>query len=266
MRQVNGIDDGLGMSRDVLYVAARAPRPGFTKTRLGRIIGHDHAAALYEAFVRDLAERFSRAPFTVGWYVTPDDAWNELAPLVSTGRGWGGELGTVLAQPPGDWTERQRDLFATASTRHERRIVLIASDSPHLSLEWVIEAFERLRRDDLVLGPTEDGGYYLIGMRTPAVPTTVHPSEVLTGVRMSTGTVLDELLARAAVLGLQASLLSPTFDIDEAADLDRLLPLVLLRDDLAATRTALETLGLIPARVGADEGTGPMPVAVGGIR
>ena len=69
--------------RRVLYIAAKAPRPGFAKTRLGNALGHDVAIALYLAFVRDIAERFAHAPFDVGWYVTPPDAWADLQPVVS---------------------------------------------------------------------------------------------------------------------------------------------------------------------------------------
>jgi uncharacterized protein len=255
-----------GTDADVLYVAARAPRPGFTKTRLGRAIGHERATALYVAFVRDLAERLERLPYTVGWYVTPDDAWNDLSALVPASRVQSGRPRPILAQPPGDWTARQRALFATARNRRERRTVLIASDSPHLDNDLIGEAFERLWRDDLVLGPTDDGGYYLIGVRTPADRTTARPWDALSGVRMSTGTVLDEILARAAGLGLRTSLLSPTFDIDEAADLDRLIPLALARNDLAATRAALERLGLLRSPTEAVERQAGAPVALGGVR
>jgi uncharacterized protein len=246
----------------VLYVAARAPRPGFTKSRLGLAIGHERAAALYAAFVRDLAARLDGAPFAVGWYVTPDDAWPELAPLVPAR--W--ERGPVLVQPPGDWTERQRTLFATATARRERRTILIASDSPQLSLDLIVDAFERLDRDDLVLGPTDDGGYYLVGMRTPDAPAAAPPWEALTGVPMSTATVLDEILARAARLGLRVGLLPSTFDVDEAVDLARLIPLALRRADLAATRAALETLGLVPAPTAPAERAPLIPLPVGGTR
>ena len=218
--------------RDILYIAARAPRPGFAKSRLGRAIGHLQAAGLYAAFLRDLAARFARAPFAVGWYVTPEDAWSELGPLVDSA----GRRGSLLVQGPGDWTARQRGLFLGAGARGERRTVLVASDSPHLAVETVADAFDRLDRDDLVLGPTDDGGYYLIGMR--------EPHDVLAGVRMSTGTVLDEIVARADALGLAVGLLPPTFDVDEAADLERLIPLAAQRDDLAWTRAALARLGL----------------------
>jgi len=266
VRQLTGAHDGYAPHQDVLYVAARAPRPGFAKTRLGREIGHDRAAALYAACLRDLAARLSRAPFRVGWYFTPDNGWSELESLVSTVRGPWSRHGPILSQPPGDWTHRQRALFSSARSRNERRTILIASDSPQIGLDTIVEAFERLRWNDLVLGPTDDGGYYLIGMRSPADAAAARPWDALRGVQMSTGSVLDEILTRAAHLDLRASLLDSTFDLDDAADLERLIPLALRRDDLAATRAALVRLGLVPAPALADRTSEQAPIAVGGVR
>jgi glycosyltransferase A (GT-A) superfamily protein (DUF2064 family) len=220
----------------VLYVAARAPRPGFAKTRLGQTIGHVQANALYAAFVQDLAARLAALPFPVGWYVTPEDAWDALARLVYPPGELGPRPGLVLVQGPGDWAARQQALFAGAAARGEQRTVLIASDSPQVALAPILEAFALLERHDLVLGPVDDGGYYLVGMRGS------HP--VLGGVPLSTGTVLDEIVAKAEVLGLSVAFVAPTFDVDEAGDLARLATLVTNRDDLSATRAALERLGL----------------------
>ena len=213
-----------------LYVIARAPRVGLAKTRLGRTIGHEKAVSLYRAFLRDLAARFSDSSFPLGWYVTPPDAWPEIATLV-------GESERVILQGDGDLTERQRELFQGARSRGEERVVLIASDSPHLGVEVVEEAFRRLDNNDLVFGPTFDGGYYLIGMRG------YH--DVLDGVPMSVGTELERITARARLTGLSVGLLESTFDIDIVEDLQHLLPLALERPDLQATRDALESLGLI---------------------
>ena len=99
-------------------------------------------------------------------------------------------------QPPGDWTERQRALFRGASERGESRVVLIASDSPQLPEKTVAEAFTLLDSYELAPGPVADGGYYLIGMRGW--------HDVLRGVAMSTGSVLDELLRAALSLGVSA--------------------------------------------------------------
>jgi uncharacterized protein len=84
--------------KDRLYIAAKAPRAELTKTRLGRAIGHEKAVALYKAFLSDLAARFADAPFALGWYVTPPEAWEEIAPL--TGRS--DRVARVSIQPPGD--------------------------------------------------------------------------------------------------------------------------------------------------------------------
>jgi rSAM/selenodomain-associated transferase 1 len=216
----------------MLYIAAKAPREELTKTRLGRSIGHESAVALYKAFLTDLAARFTDSPFALGWYVTPPEAWEEIAPLA----GRRGRTARVSIQPQGDWTERQRQLFRESAASDEERIVLIASDSPHLTVGVVEEAFHALDRHDLVFGATYDGGYYLIGMRG------FH--DVLSGIPMSTGTVLDDITGRAEQLGLSVGWVETTFDIDEVEDLEQLRQLAETRADLAATRTALETLGL----------------------
>ncbi|MDQ3066373.1 MAG: TIGR04282 family arsenosugar biosynthesis glycosyltransferase [Actinomycetota bacterium] len=197
-----------------LYIAAKAPQPGQVKTRLARAIGDEAAASLYSAFLDDLAGRFPDA----SWFVTsPED--------------WAGWPRPTLAQPAGDWTERQSALFRGAPARGESRVVLIASDSPQLPAATVAEAFRLLETHDVVLGPVRDGGYYLIGMRGW--------HDVLAGVAMSTSSVLEEVVACARARGLSLALVEPTYDVDEVDDL------ALLGDDHAempATRAALAAL------------------------
>ncbi len=245
--------------RPALYVAAKAPLPGVAKTRLGEAVGHDLAIGLYRAFVSDLARRLAASPVTPGWYVTPDDAWGTLGPLVSPG----GAPARVVEQGSGSWTDRQRRLFAGASARGEGPVVLIASDSPHVTVETVQEAFARLGRDDVVLGRVHDGGYYLLGMRG------CH--EVLQGVEMSTGAVADQVAQRAGRLGLSLGHVDATFDVDEAEDLGRLRAATLVRDDLPATRAALAALDAAGAAlkgpaVSGREGSAAGPARAGGGR
>jgi rSAM/selenodomain-associated transferase 1 len=216
---------------DRLFIAAKAPRPGLAKTRLARDIGTGPALALYRAFLADLAARFAAARVPMGWYVTPADAWRDLAPIV----GPGGPAPLVLAQGRGDWTERQRALFRGAAGRGERRTVLVASDSPQLEVAAVHEALAALERHDVALGPTEDGGYYLIAMRGW--------HDVLAGVAMGTDRVLDGVLRGAARTGATVALLRPTFDVDRGRDLGRLEELGAGRADLPATAGALAALG-----------------------
>lgn len=215
---------------EALYAIAKAPRAGLAKTRLGQTVGDDEAVLLYRAFLQDLAARFSTSRFALGWYVTPPDAWPEIRALT-------GETGPVLFQAEGDLIERQRELFREAAERGEEKVILIATDSPHLTVQPVEEAFRVLDDRDLVLGPTLDGGYYLIGLRG------YHdfPKDV----PMSTDTALDDVLAQAQYLGLSVGMTEKTFDVDEEEDLLHLRREVAARDDLPATRDALGALGLL---------------------
>ncbi|HZY65687.1 MAG TPA: TIGR04282 family arsenosugar biosynthesis glycosyltransferase [Rubrobacteraceae bacterium] len=215
---------------DVLYVIAKAPRVGFAKTRLGKSIGHGEAIELYKAFLKDLATRFADVPFGFGWYITPPDAWPEISALT-------GEAERLIYQGEGDLTDRQRQLFCEARRRGERA-VLIGSDTPHLDVEMVEEAFRSLDTHDLVFVPTYDGGYSLIGMSGPHY-------EVLKEVKMSTGSELDGIINRAKLSSLSVKLLETTFDVDEEEDLHPLRELALEREDLIATREALEKHGLL---------------------
>jgi uncharacterized protein len=213
-----------------LYLAAKAPRPGLAKTRLSHAIGADAALALYRAFLRDLATRFTDAGLPLAWYVTPPDAWRDLAPLLPGAA----RQAPVHAQPTGDWTQRQQALFEAAAARGEERVVLLASDSPQVSVATVRQAFRQLAQHEVVLGPVHDGGYYLLGMRG------CH--DVLRGVTMSTGDTLGDILTRARDMRLSVGLLPATFDIDEADDLGQLRAALLGRHDLPATVSALRAL------------------------
>ena len=228
---------------NVLYIAAKAPRPGFAKTRLAHGLGQGAALALYRAFLRDLGARFA-APtragdFALAWYITPPEAWGDLASLVVPPGA--ARQPRILAQGPGDWGTRQDDLFAGAAARGEARTVLVASDSPHLTVAVVEAAFRQLDHHDLVLGPVVDGGYYLIGMRGWC--------DVLRSVTMSTGSVLRDIVGRARAQDLSVGLVAPTFDVDEVADLDHLRRLVATRPDLPATRAALAACDLLTVPV-----------------
>ncbi|CAN5904777.1 TIGR04282 family arsenosugar biosynthesis glycosyltransferase [soil metagenome] len=214
---------------DVLYVIAKAPRVGFAKTRLGKSIGHAKAIELYKAFLRDLGERFSDAPFGFGWYITPSDAWPEISALT-------GDTDRLLYQGEGDLTERQKELFQLATRRGERA-VLIGSDAPHLSVVIIEEAFRALDQHDLVFLPTHDGGYCLIGMSG-------QHGDVLEGVTMSTGSELAGIIRRARLANLAVKFLEPTFDVDEVEDLQNLQELAVGRDDLANTTEVLKNLEL----------------------
>ncbi len=203
--------------RNLFLIAARAPVPGQTKTRLGTDIGMERAARLYRAFLVDLASRFTPATgddlgWDLGWAYTPAEA---DFPAILTDLGCPPPAGVRFVGQQGDgWGERQRNLLRWGHDRGYGRTVLVASDSPHLPRSTPALAFAALAENEVVLGRVLDGGYYLIGLRG------FH--DVLAGVPMSTGDAADALVARSAALGLRVAELPTTFDVDEAADLARL--------------------------------------------
>ncbi len=224
-----------------LLVAARMPVAGETKTRLGRVIGMDRAAALYRAFLVDLAATLgaasAEAGFDLVWTHSPPDAdfRGALAEIAGEMPEWVRFLPQIADE---DWGRRQRGLLRWAHDAGYERSVLIASDSPQIGDSAIEQAFAALEASDVVLGRVHDGGYWLIGQRGFA--------EIFEAVPMSTASAADALVGRAASLGLRVAEAPATFDVDVEGDLD------LLRSHLAAcegrdapaTWAALRELGL----------------------
>jgi glycosyltransferase A (GT-A) superfamily protein (DUF2064 family) len=237
-RQHEGADAG---SRGLFLIAARAPVAGMTKTRLGATIGMERAAALYAAFLVDLAARFTPCAdgdwgFDIGWAYTPSNV-DFARILEDIGCPCPPSAVRIVPQHGDAWDVRQAHLLRWGHDGGYTRTVLVGSDSPHLPFHVAQEAFRKLLDADIVLGRTLDGGYYLIGMRG------FH--DVLCGVPMSTASAADALVARVTALGLGLAELPATFDIDEEGDL------VHLRAELGpdgasapATWAALRRLGL----------------------
>jgi rSAM/selenodomain-associated transferase 1 len=197
---------------DVLAIVAKYPRPGEVKTRLGAAIGYMEAAILYQAFLADLAARFTRSAaehgYSLQWACAPGSG--RLQEIV-------GLDATVHMQRGVDFADRLYHLAVDMEASGVQRLVILGSDSPHLAESQVQEAFLAIEPGQVVLGPAEDGGYYLIGFDfTAGVP------DFFRGIEMSTPRVLEETVARASALNFSVCLLSATFDVDGIDDLERL--------------------------------------------
>lgn len=189
----------------VLVVMARSPQIGEGKTRLARTIGTAQAYRLYGAFLQDIATRFSGGRRALVWaFYPPETDFSALSGVPSR----------CLPQEGRDFGERMWNCFRTLCAEGFDRVLMIGADVPHVRDEWLDEAEVKLETNDLVLGPTEDGGYYLVAMRTP--------HDVFTGVPMSTERVLSETLRKARADALRVHLLPRSFDIDQEGDLQRL--------------------------------------------
>ncbi len=221
------------MSDTALVVMARYPEAGKTKTRLARTIGQSNAAHLYQAFLTDLASRFVDVDCALHWAYTPADVDYQsfitaLAPAHAQ-QMWS------FPQQGEDFAARLHYAFQWTERHGFQRTIVISSDSPHIRAEMITQATEALDHADVVLGPADDGGYYLIAMRKAY--------DVFSGIPMSTSVVAQMTIETAQNQGLKVHLLDSLFDIDELPDLQRLAQLLAVDSTLApTTATYLTTM------------------------
>lgn len=189
-------------------IFAKFWQPGAVKTRLAATVGEAAAARVHEACLRTLLERFAGVAERCVLAFAPADRRPEFAAVAT-------ERWALEPQDSGDLGRRMASHFALAFATGATRVVLIGSDSPTLPAASVDEAFDRLStRADAVFGPSEDGGYYLIGLSRPM-------AELFQGIPWGTGDVWPQTLKRLAA-GCRFDVLTPWYDIDTFADLGRL--------------------------------------------
>jgi rSAM/selenodomain-associated transferase 1 len=209
----------------VLVIMAKAPRPGAVKTRLASSLSPEAVTAFYCCLLDDtlaLARSLEVAGVEVA-VMCPESDVNELARLAGTQLA--GKAASVVAQKGEGLAAGLTSVFAHfaegrrtnahRTNAHQRRIIAFNSDSPHLPRSVLEDAFETLAAHDVVVGPTHDGGYYLVGAKAS------HPT-LFAGDGMGTSSALERLLARARALELSVGFADPFYDIDVAADLTRL--------------------------------------------
>ena len=197
------------MGAPALVIMAKRPAVGLTKTRLCPPLTHEQAVALYEAMLRDtiglgrqltgvsLAVALS-PPGATSYFrrISPPDTI--LLPVA------GADIGECLSLA----------LEYLLTTGHPK-VVALNSDGPTLPSDYLRRAFAWLDEADVVVGPSEDGGYYLIGLKRP------QPA-LFQDIDWSTERVTPQTVARAEAMGLSIALLPTWYDVDTVADLERL--------------------------------------------
>jgi len=195
-------------SDGVLVIMAKAPRPGSVKTRLVPSLSPEAVTSFYCCLLQDtLALAWSLNDVHVA-IMCPESDVNQLAELA-------GREVKVVAQKGEGLAAGLTSVFAHFADHSQRRVIAFNSDSPHLPLSVLEEAFETLVAHDVVVGPTHDGGYYLIGAKA-SYPT------LFASDGMGTSSALERLLSRARTLELSVGFAAPFYDIDIADDLTRL--------------------------------------------
>ena len=230
----------------VLVIMAKAPRPGAVKTRLASSLSPAAVTGLYCCLLDDtLALARSLGDVEVA-IMCPDTDVNELAQLA--GPQLEGKDASVVAQKGEGLAAGLISVFAHFAEGHRRRTIAFNSDSPHLPRSVLEDAFETLAAHDVVVGPTHDGGYYLVGAKAS------HPT-LFAGDGMGTSSALERLLSRARTLALSVGFADPFYDIDVVDDLTRLAEELRLAP-ARAPRTAawLKEWELVAAQLRAVEG------------
>lgn len=196
------------LTNRILVIMAKAPRLGSVKTRLAESLSLQEVTELYRCLLNDtiaLASALDQVEIAI---MCPASDVLDLSRAVAnparivpqTGQGLAAGLASAFNH------------FATSG---QQRVMAFNSDSPHLPASVLEAAFNVLEARDLVVGPTHDGGYYLVGAKASH-------SDLFASDGMGTANALEALLTRAGALGLSVHLTDPFYDIDVPGDLTRL--------------------------------------------
>lgn len=207
----------------VLVIMAKAPRPGAVKTRLVPRLSPEGVTDFYCCLLADtlaLARSLHEVEVSI---VCPEQDVNELTKLAGKGA-------NVVAQKGEGLAQGLTSVFAHFTEAHPRHVIAFNADSPHLPRSVLENAFEMLSTHDVVVGPTHDGGYYLVGAKASHLTLFANDG-------MGTSTALERLLSRTRALDLSIGFASAFYDVDVAEDLTRLAEELRLAPD-RAPRTA----------------------------
>lgn len=252
-----------------LILFSRAPVAGKSKTRLAAALGAEAARDFHVCCLKDLIAacgRFKRLAAKGGagrvrchLFVTPPDSGELFAAVGVTwprhfrvhpqrGRGLGKRMANAMSSVMDGSSVMQSSVMNGCCVKDgpqgAARTLLVGSDLPLLDERQLVEALaalddsDGLTGADVVFGPTEDGGYYLVGMKRP------HP-ELFALEGWGGSSVLEASLARAAGLGLSARLISPLPDVDEVGDLERVRAHPLFSE--LSRRRAVRFIAALPA-------------------
>lgn len=195
--------------RPALLVFAKRPEPGQVKTRLTPLLSEEAAAELYEAFLRDALAQYAEIEADVRLYLAPPhttlpEGW--VPPGVTRHEQRGDDLGSRMA----------RAFLETFASGYER-VVIIGTDHPTLPTPFVEAAFETLEEPlSIAIGPSADGGYYLLGMNE------FYP-QLFQEIVYSRPDVFERTVARAAETEAALTILPPWYDVDTPDTLYRLV-------------------------------------------
>lgn len=193
---------------NAIVIMAKAPIPNRVKTRLTPPLEPEEASLLYHSFLLDKIEQVKSIEAHRYVAYTPQTSESFFRSIMPS------EF-SLISQEGEDLGEKLSNVSNGLFAQGAEKVVMLDSDTPNLPTDLIREALSRLIEVDVVLGPCEDGGYYLIGMRS-WIP------EIFHGILWSTADVAKMTVKKAQALGLRVFLLERWYDVDTIMDLKRL--------------------------------------------
>ncbi len=185
----------------------KIPERGSVKTRLAASLGSNVAVTLYKAFVSDILDMLKKGGYPLSVAFCPGHKREKAEK-------WLGSDFHLMPQRGESLGERMKNAFDEVFGADTEKSLIIGSDTPDLPCAFMDEAFLALRENDVVIGPSVDGGYYLIGFRKESFC-----PALFEGISWSTSDVLNQTLSRCADRNLRVHLLPRLRDIDTFDDL-----------------------------------------------
>ena len=174
------------MEENALIIFIKTPVPGYVKTRFQPDVPKAEAVLLYSAFLNDLQKRFENQNEFICWYaVAPEEYDPQILTQII-------QSNNIFLQSGNDLGQRMSNAIEYIFKKRFKNVVLIGSDIPHLPVQIVLHSFKLLKQKEyhLILGPAEDGGYYLIGMYQLL-------KDLFTDISWSTGKVFNQTFEKA---------------------------------------------------------------------
>jgi len=190
-----------------LLIFVKYPEPGGVKTRLAEDLGYEKAAEIYASMAESVIHNLSRSEeYKTVIFFDPPYRKREM-------ENWLGKRYQLLAQEGNSLGERMANAFDKTFSLGAEKAVIIGTDCLEITEEIISRAFQSLDEMDVVLGPAEDGGYYLLGMKEST-------SEIFDDITWSSSQVLGQTINKIKTMGLKFSLLKTLRDIDTISDLN----------------------------------------------
>jgi len=211
---------------DALVIFAKFPEPGMVKKRIGKAIGMEASANLCNAFINDLIEKHQEKNYDLYLSFIGNEykqKYKEMFPNA-----------IMYVQRGKNMSENMQCAFADLLETYEK-VVVIGCDVPNLSSLIIYKAFNALESYDVVLGPAEDGGYYLVGMKTP--------EEVFVGMPWGTEKLLEAQMKSLVDHNLTFAMLERLPDVDTVEELNALKK-VLKKEDAPKTYEYMQNIDL----------------------